>query len=400
MLPPGLPQPAFANAWTPDELAQARRLLDRTLRVAEGAGVSPMIEGGTLLGHVRHDGRVIPWDDDLDLLVQLGEFERVVAALAAAPDLEVRTAGHRRFGLFATVWAREPLRPAPPSSRSPNGWPFIDLFRHACENDRVVLYPDGSARTVLDAVDLLPSRPARFEGVPVHVPARPDRVLDALYPNWRIEFDSGGWNHRDRRRRWRRCTVRWNPAARPQTRVVHRIVPDTLGELWRRLGSRDGSARRAGAGRRAHGAARATRVVYTDMCADLFHAGHVNFLRQARALGGRLVVGIHSDTTIAGYKDPPVQTMAERIAVVAACRYVDQVVPDAPLAVSPRYLDALGVDVVCHADDLDAAARERMYGEILATHGLELVPYTPGISSTALRERVLGAGRGSAGESR
>ena len=141
----------------------------------------------------------------------------------------------------------------------------------------------------------------------------------------------------------------------------------------------------------------AGRVVYTDMCADLFHAGHVNFLRQAKALGDRLVVGVHDDRTIASYKTAPIQTLAERVAVVAACRYVDQVVPHAPLEVSPRYLDQLDVQVVCHADDLTAAARERMYGEILATREFAWIPYTPGISTRALRERVLEADRQSSG---
>ena len=89
--------------------------------------------------------------------------------------------------------------------------------------------------------------------------------------------------------------------------------------------------------------------------------------------------------------------LAERVAVVAACRYVDQVVPHAPLEVSPRYLDQLDVQVVCHADDLTAAARERMYGEILATREFAWIPYTPGISTRALRERVLEADRQSSG---
>ncbi len=199
---------------------------------------------------------------------------------------------------------------------------------------------------------MLPPRTSTFEGVAVHVPARPDRVLDAIFPLWRIEFDTGHWDHRREGPR-ERVVRRWNPAG---------VDPLPAG-----------------------------RVVYTDMCADLFHAGHVNFLRQAKALGDRLVVGIHDDRAIASYKPTPIQTLAERVAVVAACRFVDQVVPHAPLEVSPRYLDQLGVHVACHADELDPAARDRMYGEILATHDFAWIPYTPGISSRALRERVLDA---------
>ena len=91
------------------------------------------------------------------------------------------------------------------------------------------------------------------------------------------------------------------------------------------------------------------------MCGDLFHAGHVNLLRQARALGDELVVGVMNDADMTAYKRAPVMTMAERIAVIAACRYVDRVVPDAPTRPTAAFLDGLGVTLVCHGDDYTAA---------------------------------------------
>ena len=78
--------------------------------------------------------------------------------------------------------------------------------------------------------------------------------------------------------------------------------------------------------------------VYLDMCADLFHWGHVNMLKYAKSMGDRLVVGIHSDETIRSYKRAPVMKMNERIKVVEACRYVDQVIPEAPLVITEEQL--------------------------------------------------------------
>ena len=57
-------------------------------------------------------------------------------------------------------------------------------------------------------------------------------------------------------------------------------------------------------------------IVYVDMCADLFHYGHVRILKNAKSLGNILVVGIHSNETIESYKRTPIMSMEERIELV------------------------------------------------------------------------------------
>lgn len=52
--------------------------------------------------------------------------------------------------------------------------------------------------------------------------------------------------------------------------------------------------------------------VYMDGCFDLMHFGHANALRQAKALGDELVVGVVSDEEIIATKGPPVLPMEER----------------------------------------------------------------------------------------
>jgi cytidyltransferase-like protein len=56
--------------------------------------------------------------------------------------------------------------------------------------------------------------------------------------------------------------------------------------------------------------------VYVDLVGDLFHAGHVEFLRAARSFGDWLVVGVLSDDVVAAYKRRPITTLEERVAVV------------------------------------------------------------------------------------
>lgn len=133
----------------------------------------------------------------------------------------------------------------------------------------------------------------------------------------------------------------------------------------------------------------ATKRVYVDMVGDLFHAGHVELLRAAKARGDVLVVGVLSDETAASYKRRPITTLAERVAVVEACRYVDEVVPDAPFRVDERFLADHGIDVVVHGDDLTPEAAESVYGAAVAAGRLELVPRTSGLSTTAIIERVV-----------
>lgn len=111
-------------------------------------------------------------------------------------------------------------------------------------------------------------------------------------------------------------------------------------------------------------AAGATRV-YVDMVGDLFHAGHVSLLREARRHGDHLIVGILSDDSAASYKRRPVMTLSERAAVVQSCRYVDEVITDAPLVLTDDFLAQHSIGVVVHGDDLSPEVAETVYGPAL-----------------------------------
>lgn len=128
--------------------------------------------------------------------------------------------------------------------------------------------------------------------------------------------------------------------------------------------------------------------VYVDMVADLFHPGHVAFLKKARAFGDTLVVGIHSDDTVESYKRRPLMTMAERMAVVAACRYVDEVVADAPLVLDEDWLKTHRIDLVVHGDDFDVDMATKLYGVPMEMGIFRTVPYSPGISTSDILTRL------------
>lgn len=134
-----------------------------------------------------------------------------------------------------------------------------------------------------------------------------------------------------------------------------------------------------------------TSRVYVDMVGDLFHAGHVALLRAARAHGDHLIVGVLSDETAAAYKRTPIMTLAERVAVIEACRYVDEVIVDAPFQVDEEFLAVHEIAAVVHGDDLSYEGAEAAYGAALTAGKLTYVPRTTGISTTDLIRRVLAA---------
>ncbi|KAK7507445.1 hypothetical protein BaRGS_00001380 [Batillaria attramentaria] len=89
------------------------------------------------------------------------------------------------------------------------------------------------------------------------------------------------------------------------------------------------------------------RIVYVDGAYDLFNVGHVDFLEKAAAEGDFLIVGLHNDSVVRRYKGDkyPIITLLERVLSVLACKYVADVVIDAPYEVTAELLDRLKVDV-------------------------------------------------------
>lgn len=128
--------------------------------------------------------------------------------------------------------------------------------------------------------------------------------------------------------------------------------------------------------------------VYVDMVGDLFHPGHVALLRAARAFGDELVVGVLSDETVASYKRRPVMTMDERVAVIEACRYVDEVIPNSPNRLTREFLVEHNLALVVHGDDGASDGFSDVYGPVVEAGLLRLVPRVGGISTTALIARI------------
>lgn len=131
------------------------------------------------------------------------------------------------------------------------------------------------------------------------------------------------------------------------------------------------------------------RIVFTNGCFDLIHAGHVSYLQKARALGDCLILGLNSDASVRRLKGKgrPLMDVQDRAAVLAALRAVDAIVVfDGD---TPRDLIlALRPDVLVKGGDYTPATV--VGANDLSTWGgaLQLIPIAEGRSTTALLARI------------
>ncbi|CAG9864346.1 unnamed protein product [Phyllotreta striolata] len=130
--------------------------------------------------------------------------------------------------------------------------------------------------------------------------------------------------------------------------------------------------------------------VWCDGCYDMVHFGHANSLRQAKALGDRLIVGVHTDEEIMKHKGPPVFTAAERYKMVRGIKWVDEVVEGAPYVTSLETLDKYDCEFCVHGDDITLTADGVDTYHLVKDAGrYREVQRTAGVSTTDLVGRML-----------
>jgi cytidyltransferase-like protein len=128
--------------------------------------------------------------------------------------------------------------------------------------------------------------------------------------------------------------------------------------------------------------------VYVDIVGDLFHAGHIEFLKKAKSFGDYLIVGVLADETVEEYKREPIFSLSDRVKVIEACKYVDEVIVAPPLRLTEEMVQDYKIDFVVHGDDFDQSKIEDQYAVAYELGIFRTVPYTAGISTTEIIRRV------------
>jgi phosphoenolpyruvate phosphomutase len=137
------------------------------------------------------------------------------------------------------------------------------------------------------------------------------------------------------------------------------------------------------------------KKVYIGMSADIIHPGHLNIIREGAKLG-RVTVGVLTDEAIASYKRLPYLDFEQRKLIVENIKNVDKVIAQTTLDYVPNLLIEKP-DFVVHGDDwkegTQKVTRQRVIDTIKEWGGKVIdLPYTQGISSTKLNEKIKSIG--------
>jgi len=127
------------------------------------------------------------------------------------------------------------------------------------------------------------------------------------------------------------------------------------------------------------------KIVFTNGCFDILHAGHVRYLRHAKRLGDVLIIGLNSDRSVSVIKPGrPLNPEKQRAEVLAALAAVDYVVvfrEKTPYSL----IKALKPDILVKGGDWK---KEDIIGSDIAKETYSL-PYLKGVSTTGIIEKII-----------
>ena len=132
------------------------------------------------------------------------------------------------------------------------------------------------------------------------------------------------------------------------------------------------------------------KIGFTDGVYDMFHVGHLNMIREAKKRCDYLIVGVHSDEIVEGYKNrKTVINESDRREIVGAIKEVDKAVINYTRD-KLKLWELYHFDTIFIGDDWKGTERWNNFEKVLAEIGVtvEYIPYTKGVSTTQIRQTL------------
>ena len=131
------------------------------------------------------------------------------------------------------------------------------------------------------------------------------------------------------------------------------------------------------------------KIIYIDGVWDLFHYGHVNFIKRCKDEGDYLIVGVCSDEDCETIKRKPVLKLEERVKVLESCKYIDKIIPACPcFGISLEFIKENKIDMILHADDYTPEMIDKYYSIPHKMGIFKTISYTSTISTTNIIKRL------------
>lgn len=134
---------------------------------------------------------------------------------------------------------------------------------------------------------------------------------------------------------------------------------------------------------------RTNKVVFTNGCFDILHIGHIRYLKKAKALGGLLVIGLNSDSSVRTIKGitRPINNQRDRAEVLSALSFVDYIVIFSE-ATPEKIIKKIRPDVLVKGGDWKI--KDIVGGSFVKKAGGRVVsiPFVKGYSTTGLIKKM------------
>ena len=128
--------------------------------------------------------------------------------------------------------------------------------------------------------------------------------------------------------------------------------------------------------------------ILLPMVCDLFHYGHLSFIKNVREnnINSKIIIGLHPDKDVERYKRLPILNLEERKKILEGCKYVDEIIA-CPIDKHLEIVEKYNIDIIIHAHNIEEDEKYRSMWKNLEEKFIRY-DYCEGISTTEIINRI------------